>query len=656
MSQLNWYLPPLSGGEAKGLNDAGIESFNRSQHLARETCQNVIDAHDIHQGAVPKVEFELLQLPGDLLPGREEFGAIFSACRNHTISNVGSRVSGEDPLHKSAKAFFKQGQDALDARAIPVLRIRDLNTCGLIGDDRDAGGRWYRLVRGQGTPNLEGAGGGTKGIGQRAPFAFSGLRLVFYSTQLVDGTCRFMGKAVLCTCSHPRENVLTQNVAYYGVCGPTAGEQRVLSVTDRAEIPPFFQRTSPGTDIYIIGFTIEDWETRILRSVLSNFYAAIERETLHVTILGEELVDIGRTELVSLIERELAQAKGDERRELRDALFSAQALRSPIGGVPFTHEVARIGLAKLYVFRAPDARCQVAYMRRPGMVVYSKSSSKLKEFQGVLLVDSPEGNEYLAQLEDPGHQRWDPEEARGWTKRQMSEASGVLRELRNFVGDCLGALRGQAPAEVEDMPELAKFLPAEVDAVSDQAGLGRTPTGQHVETESPLEATIPERRPPVTVRRRAAQSAVTAQAGQGGPDSGDGGRGGGGGKGSGGDGGDGAEPGNGAGTHGGTEDAGRRLTETDLRFRSWKAGGADAARYNVVISAQESVAGHIELYAAGESGTFPIPIVTAVSAGSGAGMAVRENAILGINLAAAESMLVEVTIASRVDVALTLGR
>lgn len=64
MSQLNWYLPPLSGGEAKGLNDAGIESFNRSQHLARETCQNVIDAHDSHQGAVPKVAFELLHLPG----------------------------------------------------------------------------------------------------------------------------------------------------------------------------------------------------------------------------------------------------------------------------------------------------------------------------------------------------------------------------------------------------------------------------------------------------------------------------------------------------------------------------------------------------------------------------------------------------------------
>lgn len=209
--RIGWYLPLLNGGEDKGLNDAGIENFHRTQHLARETVQNIIDAYDPRSKGIATAEFELTQIPRDSFPDLVQFTRFFHSCASRTAENdAGSRAS-------QSSQFLRQGSTLLDPRrrhGIPVLRIRDRNTVGLSGDDQDRQSRWYRLVRGQGTSNIEGAGGGTYGIGQRAPFAFSSIRTILYSTMLPSGECRFMGKFILCTCLHPDHAKLTQNVGY----------------------------------------------------------------------------------------------------------------------------------------------------------------------------------------------------------------------------------------------------------------------------------------------------------------------------------------------------------------------------------------------------------------------------------------------------------
>ena len=138
---MRWFSSYLSGGERKGINDAGLRGFMNRSAIARETCQNVVDAHERESGGVATVEFELLTLPVEEIPGIDEFRRYFMSCREYEL---GDGDGGGDSTAK----FFQRGEALLESDSVPVLRIRDFNTTGLTGDDEDAGSRWSRLVRG----------------------------------------------------------------------------------------------------------------------------------------------------------------------------------------------------------------------------------------------------------------------------------------------------------------------------------------------------------------------------------------------------------------------------------------------------------------------------------------------------------------------------
>ena len=134
----DWFFPKLGGGEEKGLNNEGIETFRKQDSLARETCQNIGDAWNQASGEPAVATFVLEALPDGT--GNE-------------------------------KKFFDNALDMLRSEFIPMLRIGDENTSGLIGSDDDRRKPFFRLLKGQGSSSLQGDGGGTFGIGQRAPFA-----------------------------------------------------------------------------------------------------------------------------------------------------------------------------------------------------------------------------------------------------------------------------------------------------------------------------------------------------------------------------------------------------------------------------------------------------------------------------------------------------
>src|SRR5438128_2355166 len=169
-----WLFPYLNGGEESGLNEAGIESFKRADSLGRETVQNILDHPD--GSGLPRIaEFDYIDLPASEFPGLAEFTNVFTGCRDFVLPQLkGKKVGNEEK-------FFAEGLKVLSSSTIPVLRIGDLNTTGLVGADLDRDKPFFRLLRGQGFSTTEGKGGGTYGIGQRAPFAYSALRTVLYS-------------------------------------------------------------------------------------------------------------------------------------------------------------------------------------------------------------------------------------------------------------------------------------------------------------------------------------------------------------------------------------------------------------------------------------------------------------------------------------------
>jgi hypothetical protein len=81
------YFPPLSGGEETGFNDAGVEQFkhDRIESLMRECTQNSSDALDetLGDGKKVRVEFELIHVPVEDIPGSEELKSHLQACLDY---------------------------------------------------------------------------------------------------------------------------------------------------------------------------------------------------------------------------------------------------------------------------------------------------------------------------------------------------------------------------------------------------------------------------------------------------------------------------------------------------------------------------------------------------------------------------------------------
>jgi hypothetical protein len=306
---IGWFFPLLGGGESHGLNDPGIETFKKSASLGRETIQNIGDARSdaaCSNGDPAIAEFELLELSGDQIPDQEFLRAAFQAGLDRLLDTF----SSEADRRANGMAFFKKGLTVLSKRSIPVLRIRDRNTTGLLGEDEDPSSPWSRLISSQGYSSSRGVGGGTYGIGQRAPFAKSDLRTIAYYTRTAPSAEAFVMKSILCTFLHPESEQLTQSTGWY--CSRDAKDSTKWGgIRDSSRIPEFFRRMDEGdkgTDLFVLGYSDvgKNWQRELRRAVVRNFFAAIDQGSLVIHIKAEEATEVISSEtLLDSIDREL---------------------------------------------------------------------------------------------------------------------------------------------------------------------------------------------------------------------------------------------------------------------------------------------------------------------------------------------------------------
>jgi len=637
----DWFFPPLGGGEESGLNEAGIEQFKKGERLPRETIQNTLDnrAPDkLASGEPAVVTFERLDLRPDDFPGRERFTRIFRSCRDHVL-----RQYENEGTAGNEKAFFENGLRLLGQDRIPTLRIGDDNTTGLHGSDDDRHSPYWRLIRGQGYSSQQGSGGGTYGIGQRAPFAHSALRTILYSTRTEDGNVAFVAKSILASFRDPEHGFMTQSKGWWG----HPSEQRDAWRTIREGVPDRYRRTRPGTDIYVTGYERDDWRRRVRWSVFQNFFAAIATGDLEVRLRenGEETERITRFNLEELLIAECDAVRMDrsvnkeERTGLIAALYYLRAFTRPHGGQPLTKEIDRVGRVKLFLVRDRDAPDRWCCMRRPKSVVESSGSSSLRGYAAVLLCDSEEGNEFLAQLEDPAHERWHEDEARGWSPAQRKEAREARLDLRRFVLGELKRLRNEDQPVEQDVPNLGRYLP--IEDLTDDPGAGGTgvePASIATEEESGLERSKDD--------AGAAEGRVALKKHPGPRTEGEGGR-------------DDKGPETpigrgrrGPGQRDGTGDGNAPvLSPRDVRLRSYRTGDA----YTLVLEAPCDMTGSVRLVAVGESGTDTVEIESATSVHDGRTLRHSTDTLYDLELTAGTPLRLRLELASAIPLCVALG-
>lgn len=417
-----WRFPKLDHGSKQGFTNSGVETFRGEkliENLAREICQNSLDAKSKYSSEPVHVIFELehLNRQDPVFDGMQEH---IELCEQYWGKGADSKL----------KTFLKQSKAVLAKDKINAFIARDFNTTGLNGifDRQDS--PWLALVQSTGYSVKDEGSAGSYGIGKNAPFACSALSTVFYNTLAEDGGEAFQGVFKLAT--HEINGEETQGEGYY--CTLDSIPRPIYpsdscSLRDKLEI----KRDKPGTDIIILGFDVSsNWGDELIIAVIKNFFIAIHENKLVVTV-GNDTID--NENLFSY----LVSPKFKYSRDLKETREYYETFTHP--NFHYETKILKDSIeafdVELFVNENPEFSKGIAKFRQTGMLIRVNKKRTVQHFAAVLVVRGQCLGSILRDSEPPAHDDWDFERvADPRTKRDARHAiDGIDRWLKQIFSD-----------------------------------------------------------------------------------------------------------------------------------------------------------------------------------------------------------------------------
>ena len=454
MKQLNYEFDPLHNSPSEKYNDPLKTMFGRDSkdNLAREAIQNSIDAGVDPEKPV-RVVFQMEKWKKEQIPDVAQFETILKACEEN----------------EESKKHFQNANRILKSGSIPVLIVSDFNTSGLSGaDDADDEGsnfyNFFKAIGGVGASKQEKGGGGCYGYGKAANVAASTFD-TFFATSVYHKVKKpkivFMGSLRLV--SHKIKGVKKRAIGSYGLPGQKP-------VTDKAMIPKDFlrRRDETGTDIFILGMkNHETWKDDILFSVLKNFWLAIVKKKLEVTV-GDKRIDARNVEeeCKKFFEKTKIEFKNHE---------NPVPYLSAYKETPEEKKLETLGLAKLYVKTEKDSKKATGHFacfRKNLMLIQTKRFSSITPFTGLFVCDNQEGNDILRMMEPPNHKEWSTEElhAKDEHNETLPECKRADREYKKFIKEKIQQINAALPKSTLTIENLDDFITLEETTGEDEQG------------------------------------------------------------------------------------------------------------------------------------------------------------------------------------------
>ena len=158
MCDIKWRFPGNGYTADSGLDTADMETFIKDaiSSLARELCQNSIDARRESAVGPVRIVFNSFKINADAIPGRDQLISQIEACQRTWKT------------HKKISKQLDEMHSQISNNEIVCLRISDFNTTGLIGVSGGDKTPWHYLVHGSGISDKGETSGGSKGIGKFA--------------------------------------------------------------------------------------------------------------------------------------------------------------------------------------------------------------------------------------------------------------------------------------------------------------------------------------------------------------------------------------------------------------------------------------------------------------------------------------------------------
>lgn len=434
----SWYFPSRGHAQTEGFSDAGLAEFrgNPLQALAREICQNSLDAAD-GSGKPVRVEFERTFMEIQKFPGMDQMRTILEAC---------NKFWGKDG-DTNTKNFLRKAMRSFERKKFFVLRISDYNTTGVQGAFSDKNiTPWGSLVKGNSfsVKADESNAAGSFGIGKSAPFVSSEYQTVFYRTYDIDnvravlGVARLMAHEIAIGTPAPDEDPIRRSVGYYG-----EDENRKPAASMPA-LDQINERTEHGTDLFIPGFCTEnlEWVDSILLEVLDNFLYSIYAGKLEVYVEDRKLTKENLPIMLSMLGQ-----------KAKNARMFYDVIRSDNKNViELTRRFYSLGSLRLRLLYDNDLSRKVLVVRNSGMkITRIPSLPRGISYVGFLELQGDKLNEFFRNMENPQHNLWEPkrhddpvrarkfkEDIEDWVRSTISEKLIEISGEESVIdiGDC----------------------------------------------------------------------------------------------------------------------------------------------------------------------------------------------------------------------------
>ena len=460
-TSLSWCFSPLGAGNRVGVNEAGIGIFKKRPYigLAKEILQNVLDAKDPKIDGPARACFEIIEIKKEDLPGRERLSEVIKRCFDYYHDGDDGIKMG---LIKDAAEKYLDTADT-----IPVLKISDYNTVGLTGTRAEKGTNWTGLVREVGATNKTNGKSGSFGVGKFAPFNFSAIRTLLYSTRNVDGETALQGKTIL-TSFIDSDGKRKQNIGLFGF----EEDDDSKAIYDFNDVPEVFRRKTTGTDIFVLGAKKDpDWIHQTAISVLDYFFYAIYINDLSVSIKeNDKEVVICKETLPALIEEYTEYCT--EKEIKFDAPVFWEVLQNTTGKTQkFTTTIRNKGEVELYLMLDSDFYDRrIMEMRSAGMKIQEDTDFRIgANFHGIFIAtgagsksDKPEDNinSFLRRCENQAHDAWSKDEY----EENKDEADKVIKAIHRWILEKVKELMPKEESEETDAYGLSDLLPNQFGA------------------------------------------------------------------------------------------------------------------------------------------------------------------------------------------------
>jgi len=427
-----WYFGN-EGGIDIGPNDPIHENFKGNPYysIVRESIQNSLDAVNNEKEPV-KVSFTTFEISRNDFPNLFEIENHIKRCKEYYHNN-----NNADWLFSQMLYYLNGDIEGKKRVKLTCMKVADYNTIGMKYDDSDTKSPFYAFLRAAGVTVKSNQGaGGSFGFGKGAYFALSPLKTLLVSSMDMAENVYFEGTTRLTT--HKDES--NKKLTAYGFYDSNKGEP----VQDINAIPDVFKRKETGTDINIIGLWDEKYRKSIMvKSVLNNFWLAIYHNKLSVQI---EDILINRENLEQIIDEYFSEENESgtptevESWNPKSYFKAVKYANSTPQFKVFESELETLGKMKFYVYLEKGLPNRTSYFRKPKMVVFKRTSHKIKGYSAVLVCESDKGNKILRDMENPAHNVWDLDNYPKNEGKIDATARKAISELNKFVNDSLESL------------------------------------------------------------------------------------------------------------------------------------------------------------------------------------------------------------------------